>query len=164
VILRKIEAGWISYYYGDSPSPFYFNVSSDPLKPDADYDGLTDFEEFFRKLNPKSEDTNGDGTSDAEFTGITKPGDVRFIDMNHKGNSLKVSPGENITAYANYRIKARVNETTNESVLSQINITMNNSLFTIYIGTPDKNKSLENSTTSHLMLRMWRAYFRFHTI
>lgn len=140
--------GWmISFYYGNSPTPFYFNVSSDPLKLDTDGDGLTDFEEFFRKLNPESKDTNGDGISDADGLGSLGQGMVRFIDMNHKGNSIKISPGENITAYVNFRIKAMVNETTNESVMSLINITMNSSLFTIYNGTPDINKSLENSTT-----------------
>ncbi len=140
--------GWkVTFYYGSSPTPFYFKVTSDPLKPDTDGDGLTDFEEFFRKLNPESKDTNGDGTSDSDSLGSLNQGMVRFIDLNHKGNSIKINPGENIAAYANYRIKARINETTNESVLSQINITMDNSLFTIYNGTPDIDNPVENSTT-----------------
>lgn len=48
-------------------SGFMFNttVHSDPLRPDADGDGVMDEMEYFSFLNPLSKDTDGDGVMDA---------------------------------------------------------------------------------------------------
>lgn len=48
-------------------SGFVFNttVHSDPLRPDADGDGVMDEMEYFSFLNPLSKDTDGDGVMDA---------------------------------------------------------------------------------------------------
>jgi len=58
-------SGWlISFKYGPNEHEFKMRVNADPLIPDADGDGLDDSMEYQSGLNPRSADTDGDGTPD----------------------------------------------------------------------------------------------------
>jgi hypothetical protein len=43
---------------------YYWMVNSDPSLADTDSDGINDYDEYFSLLNPRSGDTDGDGTAD----------------------------------------------------------------------------------------------------
>ena len=63
-------SGWYvtTYLVSSTPyqksSPVRTLVKSDKLNPDTDNDGIGDFEEFVRKLNPRLADSDNDGISD----------------------------------------------------------------------------------------------------
>ncbi|MFW9862152.1 MAG: hypothetical protein ACFFET_07655 [Candidatus Thorarchaeota archaeon] len=62
-------AGWVmTFKYNISTDPnqtlFSTRVFSNPVVPDSDGDGVDDCEEYLSNLNPKSQDTDGDGKKD----------------------------------------------------------------------------------------------------
>ncbi len=137
------DRGWlVSFTYGGEV--FIMHTTSDPLIIDTDGDGLDDFEEFFKKLNPRSKDTDGDGTLDIEVFGSQDMGLIKYLDMNHEGNSIKADPGENISATVGYRIKGQEINGTDEPDDCQIIVTVNNSSFIIYNGTPEIGNKTED--------------------
>ena|GEM_PF-966654 len=97
--------GWlVSFTYGGQL--FTERVWPRPLLNDSDADGLTDHEEYQAGLNPRSSDTDGDGLGDAEdFAYIPAATDyLSNVSLNGAGNTLIVSPGENVTVSLDYRI------------------------------------------------------------
>ncbi|MDH4213698.1 MAG: hypothetical protein OEV85_07230 [Candidatus Thorarchaeota archaeon] len=62
--LREI-AGWEVSFEFES-TPFKIHVYADPRIPDSDGDGIDDYGEYRSNTNPRSYDTNGDGTWDEE--------------------------------------------------------------------------------------------------
>jgi len=137
------DRGWlVSFTYGGEV--FIMHTTSDPMMIDTDGDGLDDFEEFFKKLNPRSKDTNGDGTLDIEVFGSQDMGLIKYLDMNHEGNSIKADPGENISAIVGYRIKGQEKNGTDEPDDCQIIVTVNNSSFIVYNGTPEIGNKTED--------------------
>lgn len=65
-LLNDVETiGW-SIQVTNSTGAFDLNVTSDPMNPDTDCDGLNDSEEFNSYANPRSADTDSDGISDAD--------------------------------------------------------------------------------------------------
>ena len=62
--LREI-AGWEVSFEFES-TPFKIHVYADPRVPDSDGDGIDDYSEYWSNTNPRSYDTNGDGTWDEE--------------------------------------------------------------------------------------------------
>jgi len=50
----------------NSTGTFGIRVTSDPMNPDTDADGLNDSEEFNSSTNPRSDDTDGDGIPDPD--------------------------------------------------------------------------------------------------
>ena len=71
-------------------------VYSDPLKPDADNDSITDFDEFLNLTDPNNNDSDGDGISDWEelnndynssATGIDgEPPEIYYFDVWYDGS------------------------------------------------------------------------------
>ncbi|MHA1908354.1 MAG: hypothetical protein ACW98Y_13730 [Candidatus Thorarchaeota archaeon] len=58
-------AGWeVTFTYNNTP--FTIHVFSDPRRTHSDNDTLNDFQEYWSNTNPRSFDTNGDGTQDEE--------------------------------------------------------------------------------------------------
>ena len=74
--------GWISVFNYEG-SQFTLPVTSNPLLPDTDDDGLTDNLECSSRLNPKSKDTDGDGIIDQERTPPDLP--VSIVDSDGDG-------------------------------------------------------------------------------
>lgn len=62
--LREI-AGWQVSFEFES-TPFKIHVYADPRIPDSEGDGIDDYSEYWSNTNPRSYDTNGDGTWDEE--------------------------------------------------------------------------------------------------
>ena len=57
--------GW-DVLFTNSTGTYNVQVTSDPLIPDTDGDGLNDYEEYNMSSNPRAVDTDGDGLSDYE--------------------------------------------------------------------------------------------------
>ncbi|MFW9963178.1 MAG: hypothetical protein ACFFCX_06430 [Candidatus Sifarchaeia archaeon] len=73
-------AGWIvTFKYNISTDPnqtlFSTRVFSNPVVPDSDGDSVDDCEEYLSNLNPKSQDTDGDGKKDKA--------DPKFVTESH---------------------------------------------------------------------------------
>ena len=56
-------AGW-NITFTNSTGTYTIRVTSEPLLPDTDFDGLNDSEEFNQSSNPRGVDTDGDGLND----------------------------------------------------------------------------------------------------
>ncbi|MFW9919725.1 MAG: hypothetical protein ACFFED_09010, partial [Candidatus Thorarchaeota archaeon] len=65
-------SGWVINfkYLGNSSLPFQMVVTSDPKTNDSDRDGIDDLSEYQGNTNPRSNDTNGDGSPDSAYIWI----------------------------------------------------------------------------------------------
>jgi hypothetical protein len=63
-LLNSVETDGWTILVVNSSGTFTLNVTSDPMNPDTDGDGLTDSDEFNASTDPRSPDTDGDGISD----------------------------------------------------------------------------------------------------
>ncbi|MCK4613828.1 MAG: RICIN domain-containing protein, partial [Thermoplasmata archaeon] len=133
--------GWkITFTY--CGQQFTAHVWSDPLTNDSDLDGLTDYEEYQRGLNPRSDDTDGDGIKDGDtFPYIPTVTDyIRNVKLNGGGNTLFVDPSEQIGVTLDYRDWNPVSSDTefwNTNYL-EARLEMNH-LETIYEGLPPES-------------------------
>jgi hypothetical protein len=59
------ETGW-EVTFTNTTGTYTINVTSDPMLPDTDFDGLTDLQEFNAETNPRHTDTDNDGVPDLE--------------------------------------------------------------------------------------------------
>ncbi|MQX54512.1 hypothetical protein [Alcanivorax sediminis] len=65
------QRGWLVRTYNTSGDEDIREVSSDPLNPDTDEDGLSDSQERNLGTNPRNRDSDADGLADAhEFNGL----------------------------------------------------------------------------------------------
>jgi hypothetical protein len=133
-------------YYGHE---FTETVWSDPLMPDTDDDGLSDLEEFMKRLNPRSGDTDGNGTHDANESITPIYGCIKDVDLNGMGSSIKVIPGDLVTATVEYRLIGVRDPDSGAPANCSILITMDNSSLneTIYNGTPNVGNITVGSAT-----------------
>jgi len=73
-LLNIVETNGWTIFITNSSGTFSLNVTTDPMNPDTDNDGLTDAEEFNASTNPRSADTDGDGIPDRlEISSGTDP-------------------------------------------------------------------------------------------
>ena len=134
-------------------TPFSMHVSPDPLKIDTDDDGLTDLEEFMKGLNPRTNDTDADGTLDPDEIIIPYQGCISNIDFNGYGSSIRVTPNSTVNAEVSLRIHGEECPITLTPSNCSVTVTFENitgRVFhnqTIYQGNPDLHNLTENITS-----------------
>lgn len=89
--------GWvITFNFSDSGHEFTMHVYSDPNCNDTDHDGLSDLMEYWSNLNPRSRDTNGDGTVDGAQPGVETRFEVEWQtpDLFNNPKGVAIDPND----------------------------------------------------------------------
>ncbi len=93
-------AGW-DITFTDPNGEHTIHVTSDPLLPDTDLDGLADPNEYAMGTNPRDPDTDNDGLSDyAEWRGFSRQTNPRHFDTDGDGlgDGIEITYGSNPNA------------------------------------------------------------------
>ncbi|HMA82662.1 MAG TPA: RICIN domain-containing protein, partial [Candidatus Thermoplasmatota archaeon] len=133
-------------YFGES---FTMNESSDPLKNDTDSDGLLDIVECLKRLNPRSNDTNGNGISDYHEIVFPSYSLITEVSFNEGGNSIRIAPNETINTTIDYRLLGLINPNTLQPDNCSLMVCLEGSNVTqeIYNGTPTVGLITNHSTS-----------------